>query len=170
MEGEPMCCSVRGGNTISIVQSPAVNGAAGEISPLSPEEHLRTEHLRVFKVSASARPQWLQTSSATETLQSAEQRAEVMKQNRDDERLRGKHISWTLSLPFPPICYFFPSAFSFHPVASLSLSLSIPLSPPTLFALSLPPAPSTSPSLSIHTTISPWFPERDWYSSSRHTN
>lgn len=50
-----MCCSVRGGNTISIVQSLAVNGTAREISPLSPEEHLRTEHQRVFLV--SARPQ-----------------------------------------------------------------------------------------------------------------
>ncbi len=54
---EPMCCSVRGGNTISIVQSPVVNGTAREISPLSPEEHLRKEHQRVFQV--SARPQCL---------------------------------------------------------------------------------------------------------------
>lgn len=77
-----MCCSVRGGNAISIVQSLVVNGTAREISPLSPEEHLRKEHQRVFQV--SARPQCLQTTSATETVLSAEQRAEVMKQNRDE--------------------------------------------------------------------------------------
>lgn len=74
-----MCCSVRGGNTISIVQSLVVNGTASEISPLGPEEHLRTGHQRVFQV--SARPQCLKTTFATETVLSAEQRAEVMKQN-----------------------------------------------------------------------------------------
>ena len=48
MEKEPMCGSVGGGNTISIVRLLVVNGTAREISALSPEEHLRTEHQRVF--------------------------------------------------------------------------------------------------------------------------
>lgn len=126
MEGEPTCCSFRRGNTIPIVRPRVANGTAREISPLSPEEHLRTEHQRVSQV--SARPQCLQTTSATETVQCAEQRAEVMKQNRDEQAGRKTRLLNAFSI-FPTVMlFFFPSAFSFHPVASLSLSPSISVS------------------------------------------
>lgn len=108
MEKEPMCGSVRGGNTISIVRPLVVNGTAGEISALSPEEHLRTEHQRfffIFYFQASARPQCLQTTSATETVQPAEQRAEVMKQNRDESAGRTTHLLNTFSI-FPTLLLF----------------------------------------------------------------
>lgn len=157
-----MCGSVRGGNTISIVRPLVVNGTAREISALSPEEHLRTEHQRfffIFYFQASARPQCLQTTSATETVQPAEQRAEVMKQNRDESAGRTTHLLNTFSI-FPTLLlfFFFPPAFSFRPAASRSLSVRISPSPspplavsvPSLFLFSL-----LSLSLSIHTTISP---------------
>lgn len=137
--------SVRGGNTISIVQSLVVNGTAREISPLSPEEHLRTEHQRVFQV--SARPQCLQTPSATETVLSAEQRAEVMKQNRDEEAGRKTHLLNAFSI-FPTLLLFFPLLFHFtlwHPNPSLHLSFCLyhlsPSSPSSLFPLLFLPLP-----------------------------
>lgn len=72
---------------------------------------------------------------------------------------RKTHIYPTLSVPFPPICYFFPLPFHFtlwHPYPSLYLSITSY----TLcsFSLALLPLPF---SLSTHTTISPWFPERE---------
>lgn len=153
-----MCGSVRGGNTISIVRPLVVNRTAREISALSPEEHLRTEHQRfffIFYFQASARPQCLQTTSATETVQPAEQRAEVMKQNRDESAGRTTHLLNTFSI-FPTLLlflFFFRLPFHFaprrpdpSPCVSLRLHHHLSPSPSPLFLFSL-----LSPSLSAYT-------------------
>ena len=86
---------------------------------------------------------------------SAEERAMVTKQNRNE-----RDGSKTPLLSFFSIFPTLPC--SFHPVASLSLCLSLPhhLSPQPPHLSMIHPALSSSPSLSIHTAISPWFPER----------
>lgn len=77
---------------------------------------------------------------------------------KETEWRRGKHTSARRRLCLShPFVIFFPSAFSFHPVASLSLSLFIHHLPPTRPRYLAPPRSS---SLSIHTTISPWFQQR----------
>lgn len=150
-----MCGSVRGGNTISIVRPLVVNGTARENSALSPEEHLRTEHQRfffIFYFQASARPQCLQTTSATETVQPAEQRAEVMKQNRDESAGRTTHLLNTFSI-FPTLLlflFFFRLPFHFaprrpDPSPCVSLRLHHHLSPsPSPLSSSSPSSPSLS--------------------------
>lgn len=134
MDGEWMCCCSGG----------------RDISPFNSEEPHGTDHL------GGGGPSSLWQASANPP-----QRAGVMKQNRDDGRPSGKHILRTLSTPSPPICYFSPSsAVPSRPVASPSLSLSIPLSP-------LSAVRSLSQQTDRLSLISR---ERGRYSSSRNTN
>lgn len=155
---KPMCCSVREGNTISMVQPPLVNGTAGEISPLSPEEHLRHRASESFSSLCQAtvsKPPLLQWQFC---LQNRGQREKGRKRTR---RMGGKHVYWVL---LPPFCcwFFFPLClFHFtpwHRYPSLHLSFQS-LSPHPLHLPSPFSALSSSPPL-IHTAISPWFLER----------
>lgn len=87
-----------------------------DVSPFSSEELPRTDHLREGG-----------SSSLWRAGANPPQRAEVMKENGHDGR-SGKHILSTLSTT---ICYFFPLLLRPGPVASPSLPLSVPLSPPS---------------------------------------
>lgn len=128
-------CSVRAANTISMGQSAAGNETAGKNFSLWPEENLRSEHLKGGEVVVGGlRPLPGDSVSTlappcTASLQRARQRAAVMKQS----ETRKTHICPTLTPPSTP------RAFSFHPVASVSLSFSIHHLPHSL-PPSLPPS------------------------------
>lgn len=168
MEEKPMCCSVREGNTISMVQPPVVNGTAREISPLSPEEHLRHRASESFSSLCQAtvsKPPLLQRQFC---LQNRGQRERGRKKTR---RMGGKHVYWALLPPFCCWVFFSTLPFSFRPVASLSLS-------PSLFSVSI--ASPSSPSLPLlcsfflssshpHSNLA-LISREGGYSSSQHTN
>lgn len=142
---------VRGGNTISVVQSSAVNGTAREISPLSPEEQLRTKHLSVFCLFVFFSSLWQATVTPNQTCHRdtaacrTEGRGNEM--NRDEESVRGKYTSpkcfLCLSRPFvlfyplfffispcdiPTPLFIYPSvSITSHPFCLLSPPLALPL-------------------------------------------
>lgn len=142
-----MCCSVSGGNTISIGQSPVANGTAGKIFPLSPEEHLRTEHLKGFLSLCQTTVSPNQLCHRDTAVCSTEGRGN------ETEWRRGKHTSTrhSLCLSHPFVIFFLCLFISpWHPYPSLYLSItSYPL---CSFSLALLPLPF---SLSTHTTVSP---------------
>lgn len=165
-----MCGSVREGNMVSIVQSLVVNGTAGEISPLSPEEHLRTEHQRGFSslCQATVPPNHLcySDSAVCGTKGRGNER-----EKRRGEREENISIERFLQLS-PPFCYFFfHSAFSLSPrgiAIPLSISLSVSITSPS--SPSLPHLCSFFLSSSHpHSNLS-LISREGWYSSSRHTN
>lgn len=155
---KPMCCSVREGNTISMVQPPLVNGTAGEISPLSPEEHLRhraSESFSSLCQTTVSKPPLLQRQFC---LQNRGQRGKGKKgrgeweENMSIERFFHPFVAGV----FSPLCLFHFAPWHRYP--SLHLSFQS-LSPHPLHLPSPFSALSSSPPL-IHTAISPWFLER----------